>query len=648
MGQIFGQILQAFRDPLVGTILIPLLAGAVAYLVARWTPFVCKVLAVAAAVVVGARGVALAQASGAVGFHWAWASLPGGVTLSVDLARTTLGLAVLLGSAGFTLLVCLYSLRAMAGHRWEGKFYTYVTWALAGAAVVALADNLLVLLVGWELVTLMLFLLINLGTGQARVGAAKAYGVLGFADACLLLAVALLVARPGGTGNLLLSRGAVVVSSLGATGYVIYALILIAALAKAGAIPLHSWIPAIAEDAPTPVLALLPAAVDKLLGIYLLAIASLRMFRPDWTMQVILMCVGAVTILAAVTIAMVQQNLKKLLSFQAVAQVGYMVLGLGTGTIIGVLGGLFQMINCAVYNCGLFLMSGSVRRATGSDELEDMGGLARVLPVTFAGGIVAAAAISGVPPFSGFVGKWMIYQGTLEVGSRGLATALLLAAVFGSALTLASLVKVMYGAFLSPAPRSAAATLAGQRESFWMAAPVVVLAVVCIVLGLWPQLLVNPVLAPAVAGTAVTGPGLSDVGANLAAGTLGLWNPTQATGLIFIGLILGVILRWVASAGRKVRVVRPFLCGEVPGPRDDRFRVPSTQFYETLDRIPLLRTLLKHGQAGAMDLYRWMGRYGHALVETLRAQHTGLLSLYVAWCVVGLSVTLVYLLITVR
>jgi hypothetical protein len=169
-----------------------------------------------------------------------------------------------------------------------------------------------------------------------------------------------------------------------------------------------------------------------------------------------------------------------------------------------------------------------------------------------------------------------------------------------------------------------------------------------VVLGLWPQLLVNPVLVPDLRGTAVTGPGLSDVGANLAAGTLGLWNPTQATGLIFIGLILGVILRWVASAGRNVRLVRPFLGGEVPGPRDDRFRVPGTQFYETLDRIPVLRTLLKHGQAGAMDLYRWTARYGHALVEVLRAQHTGLLSLYVAWCVIGLSVTLAYLLITVR
>jgi formate hydrogenlyase subunit 3/multisubunit Na+/H+ antiporter MnhD subunit len=640
-----GPILQIVEDPLVCPIVIPLLAGAIAYLLSRWWRLVCKVLALVAAVSVLAQGVLLVRLSGTPTFRWLWASLPGGLQLTVDLARTPLGMVVLLGSAGFALLICIYSLRAMAGHRWEGKFYTYVTWALAGAVVVAVADNLLVLLVGWELVTLMLFLLINMGTGEARAGAAKAYGVLGFADACLLLAVALLAARPGGMENLSMSRGPVAVGSLGAVGYVVYALILVAALAKAGAIPLHSWIPAIAEDAPTPVMAYLPAAVDKLLGIYLLAFLTLRMFQPDWTMQVVMMCVGGVTILAAVLMAMVQDNLKKLLSFQTVAQVGYMLLGLGTGTMIGVVGGLFQMLNCALYSSTLFLMSGSTRRAVGSDRIEDLGGLARVLPVTFVCGLVAAAAISGVPPFNGFVSKWLIYQGTLEVGSRGLATVLLLAAVFGSALTLASFIKVIYSAFLSPAPVSSARQISTHRESFLTALPMVVLAGACVLLGLWPQLITGMVLEPALSGVTTTGQGLSAVGGQMTAGTLGLWNPTEATGLILIGLVLGVALRWIAAWGQKVRIVRPFLGGEVAAATDDRFRVPGTQFYETMNRIPVLRTLLKHGQMGAMDLYRWCGRYGHDVVEVLRAGHTGLLSLYVTWCVVGLAVTLVYLLL---
>ncbi len=126
--------------------------------------------------------------------------------------------------------------------------------------------------------------------------------------------------------------------------------------------------------------------------------------------------------------------------------------------------------------------------------------------------MIAAAAISGVPPFNGFVSKWLIYQGTLEVGSRGLATVLLLAAVFGSALTLASFVKVIYSAFLSPAPRLAAQRIGRQRESFLMALPMVVLAGACVLLGLWPQLITDGVLIPALSSVPTTGQSLSAVG----------------------------------------------------------------------------------------------------------------------------------------
>jgi formate hydrogenlyase subunit 3/multisubunit Na+/H+ antiporter MnhD subunit len=261
----------------------------------------------------------------------------------------------------------------MRGAYWEGKYYAYLIWALGGACIVGLAENLLVLLVGWEIVTLMLFLMINQGKGDAKSGGAKTYGILGFADACLLLAVALLATLDGGSANWSLSAMHDV-GGLGAMGYVIYALILVAALAKAGAIPLHTWIPAAAKDAPTTVMAYLPAALDKLLGIYLLATLSLRMFVPDWSLRVVMMVVGAVTILAAVLMAMMQHNLKRLLSFHAVSQVGYMVLGIGTGTTIGVIGGLFHMINHAIYKCNLFLMSGSVGRAAGTDEIAPAAG----------------------------------------------------------------------------------------------------------------------------------------------------------------------------------------------------------------------------------------------------------------------------------
>ena len=317
--------------PLMRPIGVPLLLGAVLYVLSRSSAALCKLLALVATVAVLIAGVMVVQTDGPISFSRTWADLGSGVTLTVDLSASPLGMVVLIGSAAFALLVTVYSFRSMAGQYWERKFYAYLVWALAGSAIVALAGNLLVLLVGWELVTLMLFLMINQGRRDAKSGAAKAYGVLGFADACLLLAVALLMSMNGGSANLSLTRGPISVADLGAAGYAVYALILIAALAKAGAIPLHTWIPSVAEDSPTSVMALLPAAIDKLLGIYLLSVLALRMFKPDGAMQLVMMLVGAVTILAAVLMAMVQHSLKKLLSFHAVSQVGYMVLGIGTG-----------------------------------------------------------------------------------------------------------------------------------------------------------------------------------------------------------------------------------------------------------------------------------------------------------------------------
>jgi formate hydrogenlyase subunit 3/multisubunit Na+/H+ antiporter MnhD subunit len=643
------QALNVIQHPLVLPIFFALLAGALAYVLARWSPLACKALALLAGVVVIVAGVFILQYPGLT-LHRSWVQLAPSVSLDLDFASTTLGMLVLFGSAAFALLITLYSLQAMAGRQWEGKFYAYLTWVLAGACTVALADNLLVLLVGWELVTLMLFLLVNQGRANAKAGAAKAYGMLGFADACLLLAIALLIAQPGGSANLSLGAAAKSVADMGAAGYAIYLLILVAALAKAGAVPVHSWMPALAEDAPTPVMALLPAALDKLLGIYLLAVLALRMFSPDWTMQVVMMIVGAVTILAAVLMAMIQHNLKRLLAFHAVSQVGYMVLGIGTGTTIGVIGGLFHMVNNAIYKSNLFLMSGTVGRAAGSDEIEEMGGLGRLLPVTFLCGFVSAMAISGVPPLNGFASKWMVYQGALSVGSGGLATGLMVVAVFGSALTLASFVKVIYSAFLSPRP--ARLDAAKVREHPLRVVPMVVLALACIVLGLYPGLLTENVLTPGLQEAGVPSGGLGP------ATRIGLWQPGQATGLILIGILLGLLFVWVSTRGAKVRVVRPFLAGEVPhgpgpgrpykgsGMPADRFRIPGTHFYETMGKLPIVGPLLKHGGRGAMDVYHWSAKHGQAFVEVLRGQHTGLISLYVAWVVIGLAVTLVYLLVS--
>jgi formate hydrogenlyase subunit 3/multisubunit Na+/H+ antiporter MnhD subunit len=114
--------------------------------------------------------------------------------------------------------------------------------------------------------------------------------------------------------------------------------------------------------------------------------------------------------------ALMQHDYKRLLGYHAVSQVGYMVLGFGIGTAIGFAAGLFHMINHAIYKSGLFLAAGAIERQTGKSDIGDLGGLSKVMPVTFAAAIIFAMSISGVPPFNGFASKWMIYQGIIDFG----------------------------------------------------------------------------------------------------------------------------------------------------------------------------------------------------------------------------------------
>jgi NADH-quinone oxidoreductase subunit L len=140
--------------------------------------------------------------------------------------------------------------------------------------------------------------------------------------------------------------------------------------------------------------------------------------------------------------ALIQKDYKRLLSYHAISQVGYMILGIGTAVPVGIVGGLFHMINNALYKSCLFLTGGSVEKQTGTTDLEKLGGIGSKMPITFACFIITALSISGVPPFNGFFSKELVYDGALE---RGFI--FYLAAVVGSFFTAASFLKLGHAAF---------------------------------------------------------------------------------------------------------------------------------------------------------------------------------------------------------
>ncbi|HUU31247.1 MAG TPA: proton-conducting transporter membrane subunit, partial [Phycisphaerae bacterium] len=362
----------------------------------------------------------------------------------------------------------------------------------------------------------------------------------------------------------------------------------------------------------------------------------------------------------AVMMAMIQHNLKRLLAFDAVSQAGYMVLGMGlaawvlasgraagglsaayqAAATIAFAGGLFHMLNNALFKSALFLVAGSVERITGTADMDRLGGLARRLPITFACCVVAAAAVSGVPPLNGFVSKWLVYQAALETGS-GLAMLCLVVAVFGSALTAAVFVKFVHSAFLGTRGSAVPAGDDRPRESLAMAVPMIVLAAACIGLGIGGGWAVKGLILPAAQAVGIQPAGIETSGGwvlDLQEGR-GFWSPTLATALIVLGVAIGLVI-YVIGRTMRVRVVPNFVGGEDDS-SDATWHVSGTGFYETIRNLPGLKGAFGDASAGAFDLYRLTGRYGGTLVARLSGWHTGLLAVYTSWILIGLAVLVV-------
>jgi len=299
---------------------------------------------------------------------------------------------VLLGVGFFSVLIAFYSIKGMAGVSAMRQYYAYFLWTIGAACAAAIANDLILLLVMWGFLGLTLYLLIGLGETGAEVAAKKTFIIVGASDSLMILGIGIVWLLTGR-----FAMDAISVRLNGVLPVIAFLCLAAGAFAKAGVMLLHSWIPDAAEKAPIPVTAFLPAALDKLLGIYLLARVTLNLFVMTKGTLTFLMAVGGVTIIGAVMMALVQHDFRRLLGYHAVSQVGYMVLGIGTGTAIGIAGGLFHMLNNTIYKSCLFLSAGNAEKAAGTRDLDKLGGLARAMPVTFFAFLVAALSISGVP-----------------------------------------------------------------------------------------------------------------------------------------------------------------------------------------------------------------------------------------------------------
>ena len=282
--------------------------------------------------------------------------------VAVGLRVDGLSAFVLLALSFLGLTAVSFSLRYMRGSPGVGAYYLFLLFTIAAAAGVFMAGDLMLVLFFWGFLAAVLYGMLFLGRKDSARVAMKGFIIAAAADLLMMSGIGVLLFGLG--SSQIAPELRIPLNS----GPAIWAFLLLAAgaLAKAGSMPFHTWIPDAAETAPASFLGFVPGAVDKLLGIYLLMRISTYIFDLSSSMAIrnVLMGIGALTILAAVLMALVQKEAYRLLSFHAVSQVGYMVLGIGTGNPIGIAGGLFHMVNNALYKSTLFYSTGAIEHLT--------------------------------------------------------------------------------------------------------------------------------------------------------------------------------------------------------------------------------------------------------------------------------------------
>jgi len=524
---------------------------------------------------------------------------------------------IVLSVSLFTFLILLYSIVYIKAGRVK-NYYPYFLITLGCAYGAVLSDNLLLFLTFWGVLGITLYKLIHGYDEESSATAKKTLILIGASDSIMIIGIAIIWKITGS-----LSMGGISVPTTNALSVVAFLALLTGSFTKAGAFPFHTWVPDYAKSAPASSSAYLPASLDKLLGIYFLARITTGMFILNEWLTLLLLSIGVISIITAVMMALVQHNYKRLLGFHAVSQVGYMILGFGLGSMIGVAAGLFHMINNALYKSGLFLSAGSIEYRTGKENIDDLGGLSKAMPVTFFASLIFAMSISGVPPLNGFASKWMIYQGIIDFGTgSGVANKLWVVwlglAVLGSALTLASFVKLIGGIFLS---RRKPEFEKVREVPVMMWIPVVILSIFCIFFGVFATNFVVPKLFMPVSG---------------AFQFTGFWNSSFVSLLVLISVILGIIL-YLAFNLKKFRTEDSFIGGEKI---QDQTSYSTSEFYKTIGEFNLFSWLYKKAEERWFDIYDLSKKFVLWLSHQLSEAHTGVLPGYVIWVFAGLIVML--------
>ncbi len=467
---------------------------------------------------------ALLCAGAAAGLTASAAALAGGPIDAPGLALRLDGLgavflaAICAVAAAGSVYGLAYHPQAALGSR-AARLQVFYGLAVAGMALLVAASNAIVFLVGWEVMALSNFFLVLTDDERPDVQrSAFLYLAATHVGTLALFALFALLGQAAGSFDFAAWQGLPAAGTLGAR---VFAVALLGFGLKAGLIPLHFWLPPAHAAAPSHVSALMSGVVVKM-GIYgLLRVTGLLDAPPaawGWT----LLAIGAFSAVLGVAFALAQHDLKRLLAYHTVENVGIIALGAGVAllgrtrgdpalVLLGFSGAALHVVNHALFKGLLFLGAGAVQHATGTREMDHLGGLAKTMRGTAILFTVGAAAIAGLPPLNGFVSEWLVALGFLRGLGRPSGDALAFLALGAPVLALvgglaaACFAKVVGVVFLG-SPRSSHAAHAHEAP-LAMRLPMAALAAACVAIGLAPALLVAP-LRDAAAGWARMDPEL--------------------------------------------------------------------------------------------------------------------------------------------
>ncbi len=384
------------------------------------------------------------------------------------------------------LLSVIYSMKYMTTYTAKPKFYTLFLLMIVGMNGVVITGDMFNLYVFLEIASIASYALVGFGTGKKELEASFKYLILGgVASTAILFGIAFLYSM---TGTLTMPDLAQQIEAIGMTKTIsfVVALFIMGFGLKASAVPFHAWLPDAHPSAPAPISAMLSGVLIKALGIYTLMRVLYNIVGVNALISAIIMFLGALSMVVGVFLAVGQTDFKRMLAYHSISQMGYVTIGLGLGlnpnvdpvvAALGLFGGLFHLVNHAVFKSCLFLCAGAFEFRTGTREKGELGGLMKKMPITSTTCSIASLSISGVPPFNGFWSKLIIILALLKAGYWIYGSIAVLAAF----LTLISFVRLQGSVLFGKLPEK----FAGVKEApFAMTLPLIVLAILCIGIGL--------------------------------------------------------------------------------------------------------------------------------------------------------------------